>query len=168
LQATKEDKTMRIAPAEYETLGGKLSAALGPNREPLLIGIDGKDGVGKTSLATWVAWQFGMPTVHLDLFIEQQDAPGPLVWRVADLDRCVEVRGRRPFVIEGVLLLDALDQIGRSPDFLIFVDDPDRKRGRPVYDDLVDKREFSLANQIARYSGRRCPADRADFRLNGF
>ena len=77
------------------------------------------------------------------------------MWRVADLDRCVKVRGRRPFVIEGVLLLDALDQIGRSPDFLIFVDDPDRKRGRPVYDDLVDKREFSLANQIARYFGRR-------------
>jgi 2-phosphoglycerate kinase len=40
---------------------------LGPNRLPLLIAIDGADGVGKSSLASWLAWQLGAPAVYLDL-----------------------------------------------------------------------------------------------------
>jgi pantothenate kinase-related protein Tda10 len=35
---------------------------LGPNRCPLLIAIDGADGMGKSSLASWLAWQLGTPT----------------------------------------------------------------------------------------------------------
>ena len=160
---------MRVGLPEYETLWAKLNTALGPNREPLLIGIDGKDGVGKTSLASWLSWQFGMPTVHLDLFVKESDMPGPLAWRAADLDRCVKARGSRPLVVEGVLLLDALDQIGRAPDFLIYVNESpvNLTRLRPTDSDLVDTRRYSLANQIARYFSPRHPADLANVRLHG-
>jgi hypothetical protein len=41
-------------------------ALLGPNRLPLLIGIDGADGLGKSSLPSWLAWQLGAPAIHLD------------------------------------------------------------------------------------------------------
>jgi hypothetical protein len=56
----KREHTLKIAPPEYETLLTKLSAALGPDRKPLLISIDGREGAGKTSLSNWLAWQLGI------------------------------------------------------------------------------------------------------------
>ncbi|WP_079606411.1 hypothetical protein [Bradyrhizobium erythrophlei] len=159
---------MKIASAEYETLLIEVQGALGPERKPLLFGIDGKAGVGKTSLSNWLAWQLGMPAIHLDLFLVQTVVAGPVARRVADLGRCMTARGDRPIIVEGVLLLEALDEVGRAPDFLIFVDEQPSARVRPVDSDLIDTREFSLANQVDRYFSRRSPADRADFRLNGY
>jgi hypothetical protein len=114
-----------VAYAEYKAVRDKIDIALGPERKPLLIGIDGPCGVGKSSLASWAGWQFGMPAIHLDLFIEQigeVEGPRPLSWRVGDLNRCVRARGARPFIIEGALLLDVLEQINRKPDFLIVLE----------------------------------------------
>lgn len=161
---------MKIATAEYENLLMTLCAALGPDRKPLLIGIDGREGTGKTSLSDWLAWQLGMPAIHLDLFLIQSEIPAPIGRRVSDLDRCIKARGNRPLIVEGVLLLDALDEVGRSPDFLIFVDEqpPPATRIRQPDSDLIDTREFSLGNQVAAYFSRRSPSDRAAFRLKGF
>jgi 2-phosphoglycerate kinase len=44
---------------ESAALLKKVQQCLGPNRAPLLIAIDGADGVGKSSLASWLAWQLG-------------------------------------------------------------------------------------------------------------
>ena len=57
-----------LIPRSVELLD-RVQTALTLNRLPLLIAVDGMDGVGKSSLASWLAWQTGMPTVHLDLFI---------------------------------------------------------------------------------------------------
>jgi hypothetical protein len=54
---------------------------------PLLIGIDGADGVGKSSLASWLAWQLGMPTVHLDFYLIHGSEP--LAWMVKEIDRMI-------------------------------------------------------------------------------
>lgn len=159
---------MKIATAEYESLLTILCAALGPDRRPLLIGIDGREGTGKTSLSNWLAWQLGMPAIHLDLFLIQSEIPAPIERRVSDLDRSLKARGNRPLIVEGVLLLDALDEVGRSPDFLIFVDEQPSTRARPPDSDLIDTREFSLSNQVTAYFSRRSPADSAAFRLKGF
>jgi thymidylate kinase len=162
---------LKIATAEYGNLLTTLCAALGPERKPLLIGIDGKAGIGKTSLSNWLAWQLEMPAIHLDLFVIQNEVPAPIGRRVNDLDRCIKARGNRPMLIEGVLLLDSLDEVGRSPDFLIFVDEqpaPAMRRLRPPESDLIDTGEFSLGNQVAAYLSRRAPADRAAFRIKGF
>jgi hypothetical protein len=66
------------------------------------------------------------------------------------------------------LLLDALDEVGRKPDFLIFVEEPPTKRVRPPDSDLIDTRKFSLPNQVIAYFKRCAPADLADFKLRGF
>jgi hypothetical protein len=81
----------------------RVQTALTPNRLPLLIAIDGMDGVGKSSFGSWLAWQLGMPAVHLDLFITSLY---PIQW--ADLKRVVDLRldGGRPVIVEGVLALD--------------------------------------------------------------
>jgi hypothetical protein len=161
---------LKTASPEYEPLLTALHAALGPNRKPLLIGIDGREGAGKTSLSNWLAWQLGLPAIHIDLFLVQSETPAPITRRIPDFGRCIEARGDRPLIVEGVFLLDALDEIARAPDFLIFVEErpAPSTRMRPPDSDLIDKREFSLGNQVAAYLARRLPADRADFRLNGF
>jgi hypothetical protein len=158
----------KVATTEQEELLTLLQSALGPSYAPLLIGIDGAGGVGKTHLSHWLGWQLGLPVIHLDLFTIRSDEPAPIARRVADLYRCIKARGNAPLIVEGVLLLEALSEVGRTPDFLAFVDEQPVKRVRPPDSDLIDTREHSLANQVRDYYGRRSPADRANFRLNGY
>jgi hypothetical protein len=128
--------------------------ALTPNRLPLLIAIDGADCSGKSSLASWLAWQLGMPAVQLDLYLKS--AVQPIQWLVEDLTRVVARRldRDRPLIIDGVLILDALNQIGRSPDFLVFVSG--------------GHEGSSLAPQIAAYKSRQNLPTRADFVIGGY
>jgi 2-phosphoglycerate kinase len=67
-----------------------LQRKLGPDRLPLIIGIDGRSGAGKSSLASWLAWQLGMPSVHLDLYVERDSEP--LSWRYEVLARVITAR----------------------------------------------------------------------------
>jgi hypothetical protein len=118
----------------------KVQESLGPNRLPLLITIDGSDGVGKSSLASWLAWQLGAPAIHLDLYLVR--GSDPLRWRSDDLR-----------VIEGILILDALDKIGRRPDFLMYVD---------------GEGGHSLSTRLADYRARCNPQQQSQFHLRGF
>jgi uridine kinase len=158
---------MITAPSIYTELRQRVSDALGPCRNPIIIAFDGRDGHGKTSAANWLAWQFGMPAISLDLFLRQSS--GALSWRADDLVRCLEAREKKakPIIVEGVLVLDALAAIEKSPDYLVFVEkmEPMRIRDRSQDDDLKDPREFALSNQISRYFERCNPASRANFKL---
>jgi hypothetical protein len=158
---------MLIAPAQYVEMRQKVDTALGPSRRPILIGVDGRDGHGKTSAASWLAWQFGMPALHLDLFSKLHEFERAMEWRSSDLASSVRARLERPLIVEGVLLLHALAKIDRKPDFLIFVEkqEPKRARDRSLDDDLADPRPFGLSNQVTRYFERENPSARADFKL---
>jgi pantothenate kinase-related protein Tda10 len=139
-----------LIPRSVELLD-RVQTALTLNRLPLLIAVDGMDGVGKSSLASWLAWQTGMPTVHLDLFITSLQ---PIQWLTADLKRVVDLRLERgrPVIVEGVLARDALDQIGRTADFVVFV---------------KGVGGISLADQLVDYQERRGLPGSADFSLEG-
>jgi len=128
-----------------------INQALTPDRLPLLIAIDGADGCGKSSLASWLAWQLGMPAIQLDLYLTSLD---PVQWRTEDLSRVVakRIERNRPVIVDGVLVLDALDKIGRKADFLVFVS---------------GDAGSTLAAQIANYRSRRSSA-RADFTIDGY
>jgi 2-phosphoglycerate kinase len=136
-----------------ENLLAALQRELGPNRKPLLIAIDGADGIGKSSLASWLAWQLGMPTVHLDLYLIRDSQP--LAWRADELSRLIAARidNGRPVIVEGVLILDAMDQISRRPDFLVYV------RGEGSHE---------LAGRVENYRARQQPEEVAKVQLDGF
>jgi uridine kinase len=112
------------APAAYFELRTLVRVALGfpKKRKPLLIGIDGVDGSGKSPLAAWLSWQLQMPAIYLDMYWIRDTAPQE--FRHGDLARAVDARLSQgtPLIIEGILLLRVLNEIGRSPDFLVFVD----------------------------------------------
>jgi hypothetical protein len=141
-----------------EELLSRVKERLGPNRSGLIIGVDGPDGVGKSSLASWLSWQLGTPTVHLDLYIVSNRKPGrPLEWRTEEVTRIIGARidaaRPRPVVVEGILLLDVLETVQRTADFLGYV------HGE-------GSRHYSTA--LADYRTRREPGSRADFTLTGF
>jgi uridine kinase len=118
-----------------------------------LIAIDGADGVGKSALASWLAWQLGMPAVHLDMFMVRDS--DPLQWRADELKRIIgsRVESGNPVIVEGVLVLDALEQISRRPDFMIFI------RGEGSH---------CLEGRLCDYRLRRDPQTASHFCLDGF
>jgi uridine kinase len=137
-----------------EALLCKVHERLGPNRLPLLIAIDGADGIGKSSLASWLAWQLGAPAIPLDLYLVRDS--DPLRWRSDELQRILNTRlveHVRPVVVEGILILEALDKIGRRPDFLVHLD---------------GEGSHSLSNRLADYRAQYQPEQQAHFRLQGF
>jgi hypothetical protein len=137
-----------------EKLLCRVHQALTPKRLPLLIAIDGADGIGKSSLASWLAWQLGAPAIYLDLYLIRDS--NPLRWRSEELQRIIHTRlieHEGPLVVEGVVILDALGAIGRKPDFLAYVD---------------GEGGYGLASRVAEYRMRHKPEQQAHFRLNGF
>jgi hypothetical protein len=69
---------MKLPLPESAALLKEVQQCLGPDRAPLLIAIDGADGVGKSSLASWLAWQLGAPAIYLDLYVIRDSNPACL------------------------------------------------------------------------------------------
>ena len=80
-----------------------------------------------------------MPTVHLDLFLTNLH---PIQWLKPDLKRVVDRRldRKHPVIVEGLLVLDALEQIRREADFVVLVE---------------GETTSTLATQVAEYQARR-------------
>src|ERR1700733_1322675 len=95
---------------------------LGRNRLPLIIGIDGRSGAGKSSLASWLAWQLWIPSVHLRLYVERDSEP--LSWRYEDLTRIITARFElaKPIIVEGICLCRALQAIDLDPDYWVWIE----------------------------------------------
>ena len=148
---------VKTALPRYEELLAQVQKELGPNRRSLLIAIDGADGVGKSSLASWLAWQLEMPSLHLDVYLVRDTTPQQ--WRTDDLERAIRSRLDlgRPVIIEGILLLDVLDKVGRTPAFLVYVQDQDENEDHPDASDL--------RKSLIDYRLRQKPEQRAKFKL---
>jgi hypothetical protein len=144
---------MKVPIPRSDDLLSCLKEALTPDRLPLLIAIDGADNAGKSSLASWLAWQLGMPAVQLDLYLTSLR---PIQWLTDDLARVVARRmdRDRPLIIDGVLALDALDRIGHAASFLVFVSG--------------GHSGSTLAPQIAAYKLRRKLPEQANFIIGGY
>ena len=144
------------APKSYRDLRASIRKALGfpHERRPLLIGIDGLDGAGKTSLASWLSWQLEMPAIHLDLYIV--NGSKPLRFRSEDLAQTLDARAKqgRPLIVEGVLLLQALSEIDYSPDFLVYVHKASHQSSlRPLIQDyLTVFQSRSKAHEVVKWS----------------
>lgn len=93
-----------------------------------------------------------MPAVQLDLYLT---GLAPIQWLTADLKRVVDRRldRKRPLIVDGVLALDALEQIGRKADFVVFV---------------TGNSGIALASQLVDYRVRRKLPEKANFTLDGY
>jgi hypothetical protein len=93
---------------------------LGPiiHRDPSLIGIDGLDGCGKSTLANELAGHIHFDVVSIDDFLDRNK--GTYVDHI-ELNRLGEALQGRNAIVEGVCLLKVLSLIGLKPDLSIYV-----------------------------------------------
>src|SRR5690242_12658841 len=109
--------------------------AMGPvTRRPrgIIVTIDGRDGVGKTTLGRYLAWHFNVTLIETDLFlIPAQDY---LIHLDDQVNRIIERRitSPRPVIVEGISMLQLMKRINRVPDFAIYVTNPHHSGSRQL------------------------------------
>lgn len=108
------------------------------NNSAKIIGVDGYLGAGKTTVTTKLSKQIGYGCVHLDDYLYPQK--GDFVENL-DLSSLKTATGERPLIIEGLCLLEVLERLQISADFLIYV-----AGTRPIRKE-VDKTLFDEADR---------------------
>ncbi|HDS1598632.1 TPA: hypothetical protein QEL30_003497 [Stenotrophomonas maltophilia] len=123
-----------------------------------LVAIDGKPGTGKTTLGRFLAWYFNVSLVETDLFLAEpaltKGATG-LNYELSAIRQIIDSRLQkpRPVIVEGVAVLRTLQQVGRTPDLLIYVSNSSASDGR-------------LGTMLRRYDAEFSPASRADVKVS--
>lgn len=111
----------------------KVVEALTPTMRGLpgvIVTIDGRDGVGKTTLGRYLAWHFNVTLIETDLFlIPAQDY---FIHLDDQVNRIIERRitSPRPVIVEGISMLQLMKRINRVPDFAIYVTNPQHSGSR--------------------------------------
>jgi uridine kinase len=129
-------------------------AALAPvmeGRPGVIVTIDGRGGVGKTTLGRYLAWQFNVTLIETDLFlIPAQDY---LIHLDDQVNRIIERRlgMPAPVIVEGISMLQLMRRISRTPDFSIYIA---RK---------IPSRTGDIDGRLARYEAAFAPQATADF-----
>jgi uridine kinase len=92
----------------------------------IIVTIDGRDGVGKTTLGRYLAWHFSMSLIETDLFLIP--ARDHLIHLDDQVNRIIErrVSSKLPVIVEGISMLQLMKRIHRVSDFSIYVTNPRR------------------------------------------
>ena len=95
----------------------------------IIVTIDGRFGVGKTTLGRYLAWHFNVSLIETDLFLIP--AREHLIHLDDQINRIIERRitTPRPVIVEGISMLQLMKRINRIPDFSIYVTNPLRSGG---------------------------------------
>jgi hypothetical protein len=87
----------------------------------VIVTIDGREGVGKTTLGRYLAWTFNVTLIETDLFlIPTRDYHLHLDDQI---NRIIERRITTPLpvIAEGIAILQLMKRIHRTPDFSIYL-----------------------------------------------
>jgi uridine kinase len=96
----------------------------------VIVTIDGRDGVGKTTLGRYLAWHFNVTLIETDLFlIPTQDH---LIHLDDQINRIIERRitSPLPVIVEGVSMLQLMKRINRVAAFSVYVTNPRQSSSR--------------------------------------
>ena len=113
----------------------------------MIVTVDGRDGVGKTTLGRYLAWHFNVTLIETDLFlIPAQDY---LIHLDDQINRIIERRITSPYpvIVEGISMLQLMKRINRVPGFSIYVTNPWRSRSK-----LLDQRLSAYEEAFAPFS----------------
>nr|WP_306265238.1 hypothetical protein [Pararhizobium sp. IMCC3301] len=85
----------------------------------VIVAIDGRVGSGKTTLGRFLAWRFDVSLIETDLFLHRNE--GKFTYRNDQIAGIIDHRmeSDRPVIIEGMVALRLLEEVGREHDFHI-------------------------------------------------
>jgi glycerophosphoryl diester phosphodiesterase len=124
-----------------------------------IVAIGGLPGVGKTTLARYLAYRFNVSMIETDMFLIRDQ--GVMKYHNDWINRVIASRidrdddWQRPVIVEGATVLRLLDEIGRTADFFIHVTDEDAPESRG-----------SLAADLKEYEAEYTPPLKANLHLN--
>jgi len=123
-------------------------------RPDAIVTIDGREGVGKTTLGRYLAWTFNVTLVESDLFLIP--ASDYLIHLDDQVNRIVErrVSTPAPVIAEGIAMLQLMQRIHRVPAFSIWLSRPGH-----VSSPLLERR-------LAAYEAQYSPAARASLAVD--
>ena len=95
----------------------------------VIVTIDGRFGVGKTTLGRYLAWHFNVTLIETDLFLIP--ARDHLIHLDDQINRIIERRiaTQLPVIVEGISMLQLMKRTHRVPDFSIYVANPRQASG---------------------------------------
>jgi uridine kinase len=101
----------------------------------VIVTIDGRAGVGKTTLGRYLAWHFNVSLIETDLFLIP--ARDHLIHLDDQINRIIERRITTPLpvIVEGISMLQLMKRINRVSDFSIYVTNAWRSSG-----EVMDRR----------------------------
>ena len=110
----------------------------------VIITIDGRDGVGKTTLGRYLAWYFNVSLIETDLYLIP--ALDHFIYLDDQINRIIErrVTSPLPVIVEGVAILEMMKRINRAPDFRIYVTNP-QQSGSKLMDQRLTAYEATYA-----------------------
>jgi ATP-dependent protease Clp ATPase subunit len=144
---------MQVITKQHKELCAKIEGVLYPWRK-LLIAVDGRDHSGKTTIASFIAWQYSIPVIYTDYYLVKDATPmchdyeaiANLIVRRHGMDR--------PVIVEGIKMLNILKNVGCEADFLVITENTscNGSIGEEIteYTDLY--RPYEKANFTFRWS----------------
>lgn len=98
----------------------------------VIVTIDGRFGVGKTTLGRYLAWHFNVTLIETDLFLIP--ARDHLIHLDDQINRIIERRITTPLpvIVEGISMLQLMKRIHRIPDFSVYVANPRQSGGEGI------------------------------------
>jgi len=135
--------------AGYATVVDALSPIM-RNLPGVIVTIDGRDGVGKTTLGRYLAWHFSVTLIETDLFVIPTKAHP--IYLDDQVNRIIERRlsMSRPVIVEGISVLALMSRLNRNPDFSIYVSSSARSRSR------------AMRRRLSEYEDAFSPGERAN------
>lgn len=122
------------------------------NLPPKVVAIDGKPGVGKTTLGRFLAWRFNISLIETDLYLHRNQ--GLYIYREEEIKGVINSRKQSglPVIVEGIVALRLLDNLNATPDFHIHV--------------ICEAASSSIAPDYPEYLKQFEPTENADLVLN--